>query len=73
MLDSNLKRTPTSSDPKRLCHFLLDRSLNRGVKLHQPAKAISVSLDERGVLSGLRVAKESTGEVESGSIDVPDT
>ncbi|KAF2086649.1 FAD dependent oxidoreductase [Saccharata proteae CBS 121410] len=43
-------------DPKRLCKFLLETCLERGVQLHQPAKAVAVSKDGRGRIDGVRIA-----------------
>lgn len=40
-------------DPKRLCEFLLEKSLQRGVQLHQPARAIKTSRDDGGLLNGV--------------------
>lgn len=48
-------------DPLRLSQFLLDESLKRGVKLHHPARAVSVSKDAEGNLSGVRVRSEKDG------------
>ncbi|KAF2727959.1 FAD dependent oxidoreductase-like protein superfamily [Polyplosphaeria fusca] len=45
-------------DPWRFCQFLLDECLKKGVQLHQPAKAISVSRDESGQLNGVRISKD---------------
>ena len=35
--------TTAQVDPRRLCEFLLEQSRSRGVHLHQPARAISIS------------------------------
>lgn len=43
------------SDPLRLCQFLISTCLARGVQLHQPAQAISVSRDPSGALSSIRI------------------
>ncbi|KAF2473232.1 FAD dependent oxidoreductase [Lindgomyces ingoldianus] len=45
-------------DPLRFCEFLLDQCVRRGVKLHQPARAISVSKDENNQLNGIRISKD---------------
>lgn len=49
-------------DPLLLCQFLLQECLQRGVRLHHPAIATSVSTDLRGELSSIRIAdrKSST-------------
>jgi hypothetical protein len=49
-------------DPLRLCLFLLDQCLKRGVHLHQPARAVSVLKDENNLLKGIRI---SENEVET--------
>ncbi|KAI9836098.1 MAG: hypothetical protein M1819_001714 [Sarea resinae] len=46
-------------DPLKLSQFLLDECLKRGVQLHQPAEAISVSKDSQGELSSVRIADAS--------------
>lgn len=43
-------------DPKRLCQFLLGESVARGIKLHHPAKVISVSKDTKDELASVRIA-----------------
>ena len=43
-------------DPKRLCQFLLGESMARGIKLHHPAKVISLSKDTRDELASVRIA-----------------
>lgn len=45
-------------DPLRLCKFLLQQSMERGVKLHQPARVVSLKKDTKGELTGVRIAKE---------------
>ena len=52
--------TTAQVDPLRLCRFLLEESMKRGVKLHQPAKAVSVKT-EKGVLAGVRIVNVKTG------------
>ncbi|KAL2263636.1 hypothetical protein VTK26DRAFT_5899 [Humicola hyalothermophila] len=49
--------TTAQVDPLLLCQFLLGECLKRGVKLHHPAKAVSVSLDENGELTGVRIVE----------------
>jgi len=43
-------------DPMRLCRFLLGECVARGVKLHYPAKVISVSTDTKDELASVRIA-----------------
>ncbi|KAF2865903.1 FAD dependent oxidoreductase-like protein superfamily [Massariosphaeria phaeospora] len=45
-------------DPLRFCQWLLGQCLQRGVQLHQPAKAVSVTKDEQDQLNGLRISKD---------------
>jgi glycine/D-amino acid oxidase-like deaminating enzyme len=52
-------------DPLRLCSFLLQENLGRGVKLHQPARVVSVSKDTKDELASVRIVKQ--GE----EVDVP--
>ncbi|KAH8886846.1 FAD dependent oxidoreductase [Thozetella sp. PMI_491] len=54
-------------DPRQLCSFLLDQCRSRGVQIHHPANAISVSTDVRGELASLRVADTQT----STETDIP--
>ncbi|ROT41001.1 FAD dependent oxidoreductase superfamily [Sodiomyces alkalinus F11] len=57
-------------DPLRLCQFLLQTCLDRGVRLHHPAKVISVRTDARhGEIGSVRVA-ETTSSTET---DLPCT
>lgn len=55
-------------DPLRLCRFLLSESQECGVKLHQPAKVLSVSKNTEGELASVKIA-EGNGE----QVDVPCT
>ncbi len=48
--------TTAQVDPLRLCEFLLQECVKRGVKLHHPAKPVSVSTGGEGELIGVRVA-----------------
>ncbi|OIW31165.1 FAD dependent oxidoreductase [Coniochaeta ligniaria NRRL 30616] len=56
-------------DPLALCRFLLAECLDRGVQLHQPATAISMTKDIRDELSSVCIA--DTGS--STEVDVPCT
>jgi glycine/D-amino acid oxidase-like deaminating enzyme len=61
--------TRNNRDPLRLSQFLLSQCLERGVQLHNPAKAISVSKDMRDDLSSVRIASTDS----SHEIDIPCT
>ncbi|PMD30747.1 FAD dependent oxidoreductase-like protein [Hyaloscypha variabilis F] len=50
-------------DPLRLCKFLLQAGLSRGVQLHHPARAISLGKDMRDELSSIRILNTSTNAV----------
>jgi len=50
-------------DPLRLCKFLLQTCLSLGVRLHHPARAISVEKDMRDELSSIRILNTSTNAV----------
>lgn len=58
-----------TSDPLRLCQFLLNICLDRGVQLHHPAKAISVHADTRDEFSSIRILNTETG----AETDIPCT
>jgi glycine/D-amino acid oxidase-like deaminating enzyme len=47
-------------DPLRFCTWLLESVRARGVEVHYPARAISVSKDENGYLDGVRISKDGT-------------
>ncbi|KAH7138934.1 FAD dependent oxidoreductase [Dendryphion nanum] len=47
-------------DPLRLCRFLLAECVRRGVKVHQPARALSISQDESGRFNGIRISQHGT-------------
>ncbi|KAF2144861.1 uncharacterized protein K452DRAFT_316020 [Aplosporella prunicola CBS 121167] len=49
-------------DPRRLCQFLLEQCTARGVQLHRPARATSVSKDATGVLNGVHVVSADGSE-----------
>ncbi|KAK0749608.1 FAD dependent oxidoreductase [Schizothecium vesticola] len=53
--------TTAQLDPRRLCDFLLQESLDRGVRLHHPASVTNVSTDVRGELAGVRIVDEKLG------------
>lgn len=56
-------------DPLALSHFLLKECLARGVQLHHPATAISISKDMHGELSCIRIADTQS----STETDIPCT
>jgi glycine/D-amino acid oxidase-like deaminating enzyme len=60
--------TVAQVDPKKLCEFLLDECLKRGVTLHQPAKVVSVAKDARDELAGVRIVKADGMETDSMSV-----
>ncbi len=60
---------PLDREPRRLCRWLLQECLDRGVQLHHPAKAVSISTDVRGELSSIRIEETETGT----ETDVPCT
>ena len=70
--DFNFANKGVISDPLRLCKFLLSACLSRGVQLHQPARALSVSTDMRDEISSIRLlSKDKEGsDVET---DIPCT
>ncbi|OGM48456.1 FAD dependent oxidoreductase superfamily [Aspergillus bombycis] len=42
-------------DPLKLCRFLMDTAISRGVELHHPAKATSLVTDADGRITGVRI------------------
>ncbi|KAF1947768.1 FAD dependent oxidoreductase [Clathrospora elynae] len=50
--------TTAQIDPLRFCQWLLKTVRARGVRVHQPARAMSISTDEDGMLSGLRISHD---------------
>lgn len=57
--------TTAQVDPLLLCQFLLRECVKRGVKLHHPAKPLSVSTDGKGELTGVRIVDtKSSAETE---------
>jgi len=51
-------------DPLRLSRFLLEESIQKGVRLHQPAKAVSLSTDNKGQLAAIRINNEDGSAIE---------
>lgn len=54
-------------DPYELCQFLLSECKNRGVRVHQPAEATSITRDSSGALVSVRIKSTNTSE----EYDVP--
>ncbi|PWY85034.1 FAD dependent oxidoreductase superfamily [Aspergillus heteromorphus CBS 117.55] len=54
------KDTTAQVDPSRLCQFLMDACLARGVKLHYPAKASSLVKDEGGTITAIKIVDSNT-------------
>lgn len=52
--------TVAQIDPLRFCQWLLERCSEKGVKMHQPARALSVSKDESNNLNGVRISENGT-------------
>lgn len=50
------------SDPLLLCQFLMESCQSRGVRLHQPAKAISITRSPSGTLSDITICNTITQE-----------
>ncbi|PQE33654.1 FAD dependent oxidoreductase superfamily protein [Rutstroemia sp. NJR-2017a WRK4] len=61
--------TTAQVDPLRLCKFLLETCISRGVQLHHPAQGISIHQDMRNEISSIRVLDTAT-QIES---DIPCT
>jgi hypothetical protein len=61
--------TTAQIDPLRFCRWLLGRCHERGVQLHNPARALSVSRDEHGILSGVRISQDGTETNRKGVIE----
>ncbi|KAK4102688.1 nucleotide-binding domain-containing protein [Parathielavia hyrcaniae] len=59
LISDGSEGTTAQIDPLLLCRFLLQECVGRGVRLHHPAKPISVVTDDNkeGELSGLRIAR----------------
>jgi len=49
------EETTAQLDPLLLCQFLLQKCLERGVRLHHPAEVTTVSTDLRGELASVRI------------------
>lgn len=59
--------TVAQVDPKRLCQFLLEECLSRGVVLHQPAMVVGIAKDKEGVLAGVKIREGTGHEIDSQS------
>ncbi|KAI1463664.1 FAD dependent oxidoreductase [Daldinia caldariorum] len=62
--------TVAQIDPLQLSQFLLQKCLDAGVRLHHPAKALSIQTDTRNELSSIRVADTHVSGTET---DIPCT
>ncbi|QDS75750.1 hypothetical protein FKW77_008539 [Venturia effusa] len=51
-------------DPRRLCRFLLEECLSRGIVLHQPAKVVGITKDDEGTLAGVTIQENKGHETE---------
>jgi hypothetical protein len=58
--------TTAQIDPLRFCQWLLARCKERGVQVHHPARALSVSR-EHGILNRIRISQDGA-ETESKTI-----
>ncbi|KAJ5950001.1 FAD dependent oxidoreductase [Penicillium verhagenii] len=47
--------TVAQVDPLRLCHFLINEAVSRGVKIHSPAKATAIVKDGSQNITGVKV------------------
>ena len=50
--------TMAQIDPLRFCKWLLERCIERGVQVHQPATALSILQDDNGTMTGLTISKD---------------
>lgn len=51
-------------DPRRLCQFLLEQCLARGVILHQPAEVVGITKDKDGILVGVKIQEDTSYETD---------
>ncbi|KAK4209871.1 hypothetical protein QBC37DRAFT_44442 [Rhypophila decipiens] len=69
--------TTAQVDPLLLCRFLLGECVNRGVKIHQPARAVGLEKDSEGKMVGVVIATASSppsgsdGQSSEETITVP--
>ncbi|KAM7221061.1 hypothetical protein V8F06_003623 [Rhypophila decipiens] len=52
--------TTAQVDPLLLCRFLLGECVDRGVKIHQPARAVGLEKDSEGKMVGVVIASASS-------------
>jgi glycine/D-amino acid oxidase-like deaminating enzyme len=52
--------TTAQVDPLLLCQFLLQECVKRGVKLHHPARPVSIGTDGKGELAAVRIVDTKT-------------
>jgi len=57
--------TTAQVDPLLLCRFLLEACINRGVRLHQPARPISLTRSSSGTISSVEIINASTQETKT--------
>lgn len=62
--------TTAQIDPLRFCQWLLSAVEKRGVTVHHPARATSITKDSNGVLSGLRIHQDDA-ETEREAPSIP--
>lgn len=58
-------------DPSRLCEFLLEECLSRGVVLHQPAQIVGIAKDTEGTLAGVTIQEDKGHEFEGDRLSLP--
>jgi flavin-dependent dehydrogenase len=54
--------TTAQIDPLRFCQWLLKEVKERGVRIHQPAKATAIIKDAEDVLCGLKISRSDDAE-----------
>ncbi|KAJ5910458.1 hypothetical protein N7504_005101 [Penicillium tannophilum] len=47
--------TVAQVDPLRLCRFLINEAVSRGVKVHNPAKAVAIIKDDDKIITGIKI------------------
>lgn len=57
--------TTAQIDPLRFCQWLLEEVKERGVQIHQPAKATAIIKDAEDVLCGLKISTSDDAESET--------
>jgi glycine/D-amino acid oxidase-like deaminating enzyme len=54
-----------TSDPLKLCTFLVDACVSEGVQLHYPAKPISITKNASGELSGITIKSTTDSSIQT--------